>query len=92
MQADSPYRANMNDLSKIFVKNNQGKMLPITSVITTKNIVGPYKLTRFNMYPAITFNGIASEGVSSGQAMNALEKISEKELPKDMGFAWSGTS
>ena len=92
MQADAPYRANMNDLSKVFVKNNQGRMLPLTSVITTKNIVGPYKLTRFNMYPAITFNGVASEGVSSGQAMNALEKLSDAELPKDMGYAWSGTS
>ena len=44
-------------------------MLPLTSVITTKNLVGPYKLTRFNMYPSITFNGVAAQGVSSGQAM-----------------------
>ena len=57
MQADAPYRATMSDLNKIYVKNNQGKMLPITSVITTKHVVGPYKLTRFNMYPAITING-----------------------------------
>ncbi len=92
MQADSQYRANMGDLSKIYVKNNQGKMLPITSVISTKHMVGPYKLTRFNMYPAITFNGTPAEGVSSGSAMNAMEKISASTLPKDMGYAWSGTS
>ena len=92
MQADASYRANMNDLSKVYVKNNQGKMLPITSVITTKNIVGPYKLTRFNMYPAITYNGTSPAGVSSGQSMNAMEKISEEVLPKNMGYAWSGTS
>ena len=92
MQADAPYRANLNDLSKIYVKNNQGKMLPITSVVTTKNMVGPYKLTRFNMYPSITYNGITASGVSSGEAMNAMEEISDLNLPKDMGYAWSGTS
>jgi len=92
MQADAPYRANLGDLSKIYVKNNQGKMLPITSVITTKNLVGPYKLTRFNMYPSITYNGVTANGVSSGEAMMAMEKISEENLPKDMGYAWSGTS
>lgn len=92
MQADAPYRANLGDLSKIYVKNNQGKMLPLTSVVSTQNLVGPYKLTRYNMYPAITYNGTTPNGVSSGQAMNAMEKISEKILPKDMGYAWSGTS
>ena len=92
MQADSPYRATLNDLNKVFVKNNKGQMLPITSVITTKNIVGPYKLTRFNMYPSITFNGLTPNGVSSGEAMNEMEKISDDILPKNMGYAWSGTS
>ena len=92
MQADSPYRATLNDLNKIYVKNNKGQMLPITSVINTQNIVGPYKLTRFNMYPSITFNGLTPNGVSSGQAMDAMERISEEILPKNMGYAWSGTS
>ena len=92
MQADAPYRATMGDLSKIYVKNNQGKMLPITSVITTKHIVGPYKLTRFNMYPAITINGTPANGVSSGKAMAEMESISNETLPADMSFAWSGTS
>jgi Cu/Ag efflux pump CusA len=92
MQADSKYRATLEDLSKVYVKNNQGKMLPLTSVISTKNIVGPYKLTRFNMYPSITFNGLTPSGVSSGEAMAEMEKISDEILPKDMGYAWSGTS
>ncbi|MBE7711023.1 MAG: efflux RND transporter permease subunit [Cyanobacteria bacterium SIG31] len=92
MQADAPYRATMGDLNKVYVKNNQGKMLPITSVITTKNIVGPYKLTRFNMYPAITINGTPANGVSSGKAMEEMEILSDKNLPKDMSYAWSGTS
>ena len=92
MQADSEYRATMDDLSKIYVKNNQGKMVPITSVITTENIIGPYSLARFNLYPSITINGVAAQGVSSGTAMKEMEKISDRVLPNDMGYAWSGTS
>ena len=92
MQADAPYRATLDDLNKIYVKNNQGKMLPITSVISTKNVVGPYKLTRFNLYPAITINGTPANGVSSGTAMKSLEELSADILPKNMGYAWSGTS
>ena len=92
MQADAPYRATLGDISKIYVKNNSGKMLPISSVITTENIVGPYMLSRFNMYPAITINGNPASGVSSGDAMKAMSEISDKVLPKDMDYAWSGTS
>ena len=92
MQADAPYRETLDDLSKIYVKNNQGKMVPITTVISTTNIVGPYLLNRFNMYPSIVINGNPAPGVSSGDAMKAMTKISDEILPKDMDFAWSGTS
>lgn len=92
LQADSPYRAKISDINKIYVKNNYGKMVPLSSVISTKNIVGPYTRTRFNMYPAITINGNTRPGVSSGKAMETMEKISDEILPEDMGFAWSGTS
>lgn len=92
MQADAPYRATMDDLNKIYVKNVQGKMVPLTSVITTKDIIGPYSLTRFNLYPSITVNAAGAPGVSSGKAMKAMEELSEKILPEDMGYAWSGTS
>ena len=92
MQADAPYRATMDDLSKIYVKNNQGKMLPITSVITTENLVGPYTLYRFNLYPSVMINASMTGGVSSGTGMKALEDLSAKILPKDMDYAWSGTS
>ncbi len=92
MQADAPYRATMGDLGKIYVKNNAGKMVPIKSVVKTENIVGPYLLNRFNMYPSIVINGNPANGVSSGDAMKAMAKISDEVLPKDMDFAWSGTS
>lgn len=92
MQADADFRKNINDIDRIFVRNKTGKMLPITSVLKVENVVGPYTRTRFNMYPAITINGSAKEGISSGQAMHIMEKLSDKVLPKDMGYAWSGSS
>ena len=92
LQADSDFREKPSDIDKIFVKNKLGKMVPLSSVVKIKNIVGPYSLTRFNMYPAITINGMARNGVSSGQAMDAMVRISDANLPKDMGYAWSGSS
>lgn len=92
VQADSQFREKVSDLDKVYVKNNLGRMVPLTSVIKVSNIVGPYTRTRYNMYPAITINGNPRQGVSSGKAMEIMEKISDKVLPEDMGFAWSGTS
>ncbi len=92
LQAQSPFRENVADLDKIFIKNNKGTMVPMSAVMNNDFIVGPYSLTRFNMYPAITINGQARPGVSSGQAMAEMERISDKVLPKDMGYNWSGNS
>ena len=92
LQADSTYREKIGDIDKIYVKNKMGSMVPLSSVVDVKNIVGPYSLTRFNMYPAITINGSARSGISSGQAMKKKKKLSEEVLPKDMGYSWSGSS
>ena len=92
MQAEDIFRATPSDIDKIFVKNNVGKMVPLSSVVDIKNVVGPYVRTRFNMYPAITINGTAKQGISSGQAMKIMEDLSDEVLPKDMGYAWSGSS
>lgn len=92
VQADAPYREKISDLNKIYVKNNFGKMVPLMSVVKISNIVGPYTRTRFNMYPSITINGSARSGVSSGKAMEMMEKISDEVLPDNMGYSWSGSS
>lgn len=92
MQADEEFRAKPADMDKIFVRSVSGKMVPLSAVITVKNIVGPYSITRFNMYRAVTMSGSAAPGVSSGVAMNTMEQLSNKLLPKDMTYAWSGVS
>lgn len=92
MQSDEDFRSKPEDISKIFVKNRNGKMVPLTAVVNVRDITGPYTLTRFNMYSAVTMNGNAAKGVSSGQAMKAMEKLSDEILPTNMGYAWSGIS
>lgn len=92
MQADAPFREKLSDMNKVYVKNNFGKMVPLNAVISTKEMVGPYSMKRFNMYSAITLNGSPANGVSSGSAMSAMATISDRVLPQDMDYAWSGTS
>lgn len=92
MQADSTYRDTMDDFNKVYVKNVAGKMVPLTSVVTTKDIIAPFELTRFNLYPSITVNAEVVSGMSSGSGMKAMENIANKILPNDMDYAWSGKS
>lgn len=92
LQADSEFREKPADIDKIYVKNKAGTMVPLSALVNITNIVGPYSLTRFNMYPSILINGQARNGVSSGQAMSTMENLSAEVLPKDMGYAWSGSS
>ncbi len=92
LQADEPYRKKLDDLSNICVKNKSGTMTPLKNLITLKNVTGPAIISRFNMYQAVTIQGSAPAGVSSGLAMNEMEKLSKKLLPKDMDFAWAGIS
>lgn len=92
MQGDEDFRAKPQDIDKVFVKNIHGKMVPLTSVVNIRDITGPYTLTRFNMYSAVTINGMPAKGISSGQAMKEMEKLSDEILPNNMGFAWSGIS
>ena len=92
LQADSEFREKPADLQGIYIKNRQGKMVPLTAVLKTKNVTGPYSLTRFNMYKAVTVNASLIPGKSSGSAMAKFEELADKVLAKDMGYEWSGNS
>ena len=67
-------------------------MVPLSSMVKFEPVVGPYSLTRFNMYNAVTINGQGAGSVSSGQAMKKMAEVSNRVLPRDMDFAWSGSS
>ena len=92
MQADWKYRKDLKSLDKIYVQSNQGKMVPLGSLIKVKTVLLPRGIERYNQYPSATVNAMAQNGVSSGDAMQALEDLANKVLPKGYTYAWSGTS
>ena len=92
IQADSQYREQKRNLERIYVRNNNGGMVPITTLVKLEDTTGPYTISRYNMYPAVLINGSAANNISSGQAMAEMEKLSDKYLNNDMGYEWSGTS
>ena len=92
VQADKEYRSSKQDISKLFVKNIDGKMVPLNALLKVENIIGPQNLTHYNMYRSIQINGAAAPGYSSGDSMNAMEEIADSVLPQTYGFEWSGMS
>jgi multidrug efflux pump subunit AcrB len=92
VQADKKYRSDKSDISKLFVKNKQGKMVPMSALITVKEEVGPQVLAHFNLYRSVQINGSAAPGHSSGEAMAAMEEIAKRVLPNTFGYSWSGMS
>jgi hydrophobic/amphiphilic exporter-1 (mainly G- bacteria), HAE1 family len=92
IQGDSPDRSDAADVSKIYVRNRQGEMVPLRSVADLRVVVGPQVITRFNNYRAVTINGGPRPGVSSGDALVAMEQVSAKTLPPGYAFEWSGTA
>jgi HAE1 family hydrophobic/amphiphilic exporter-1 len=92
LQAEGAYRSKAQDINQFYVRNNDGNMVPLASVVTTKQIFGPEYTNRFNLYRAAWVTGNAAPGYSSGQTMKALEEVAKEVLPRDMGFAWCDLS
>ena len=87
-QADSEFRMKPSDISKLKTKNLQGGMVPLGSLLSVKEISGPDKITRYNMYPAAEINGSTLPGVSSSQAITVMNKLLNAELPPGFDFEW----
>ena len=91
-QADTLYRNDIVDMDKYYVRNQQGTMLPLNSVMTYKVNESASLLSHYNLYRMAEFVGDAKPGFSSGQAIKALQETSEKVLPKGYGYEFSGLS
>ena len=92
MSADEQYRQTIDSIEKVYVKTADGKSAPLSTLVTIEPVVGPYNITRFNMYKSVQITGNPAKGQSSGDAIKEMEKLSKESLPSDAGFAWSGTS
>ncbi len=90
-QVDAPYRMLPKDLEKLYLRNNIGKMVPLSSFSSDRWAIGSPKLERFNGFPSVNIWGEPAPGYSSGEAMAAMEEIIAR-LPQGIGFDWTGLS
>ena len=92
MQAESEFRQEIRDIALLFVRNDQGAMVPLDTLTTAIPSSGTRFLQRFNLYRTAAFSGSPAPGASSGDALRALEEVAAEVLPADFGFEWAGQS
>jgi hydrophobe/amphiphile efflux-1 (HAE1) family protein len=85
-------RSDVSAIYKIYVRNRQGEMVPLRAIANVRIVLGPQVITRFNNYRAVTVNGGPAPGVSSGDALVAMDHVSRSTLPPGYSYEWSGTA
>ncbi|WP_348753483.1 efflux RND transporter permease subunit, partial [uncultured Aquincola sp.] len=91
VQADAPQRMQPDDLLRLNALNAKGQPVPLSAFATTRWITGPMQTVRYNGYPTMRIAGDAAPGVSTGQAMDEMERLA-RQLPPGFGFEWTGQS
>jgi HAE1 family hydrophobic/amphiphilic exporter-1 len=91
-QADTAFRSDIHAFSNYYVKNVNGEMIPLSTVVTYKLTESAPLISHFNIYRSAEIDGGAKAGYSSGQAIEALERVAAKVLPEGYGYDWSGLS
>ncbi|WP_430412597.1 efflux RND transporter permease subunit [Kordia sp.] len=89
-QAAPEYRRLPTDLEKLFVKNEEGEMVPYSAFMSIEKKLGPNEITRYNLYNSASIRGLPAPGFTSGDAIDAIKEVAAKELPKGYDIAWEG--
>jgi hydrophobe/amphiphile efflux-1 (HAE1) family protein len=92
VQAEAADRANVDDINRINVRSADGKMIPMRSLAEIRLVVGPPALIRYNNLRAVTIQGGPAPGISSGQALKAMEEVAAKTLPQGFAGEWTDTA
>jgi hydrophobic/amphiphilic exporter-1 (mainly G- bacteria), HAE1 family len=92
LEAEAPYRASADNIGQFYVRNNQGRSVPLSALTKIEHRVGPEFIIRYNEYRCAQINGSAATNYSSGQAMKALEEVFRETQPPEMGFDYFGMS
>jgi HAE1 family hydrophobic/amphiphilic exporter-1 len=92
VQADQKFRLDPEDIGRLEVRDNQGNMIPLSTVCKIERKLGPQVIPRYNLYPSAQITGSAAPGYSSGEALGLLEQMARQKLPSAMGFEWGGMS
>jgi multidrug efflux pump len=90
LQAEPKFRVTPEDIGTYYVKNRTGDMVPLSALVSTKYVIGPDLVTRFNNYPAIAINGAPAPGVSSGTALATIADVTKEVMPAGYGYEWAG--
>ncbi len=90
VQASPEYRLDTESLNNIFVRNAQGEKSPIGQYVSLERVYGSETLSRFNLFPCITVNGMPAEGYSTGQALQAIREVAAEQLPEGYGYEFGG--
>lgn len=91
-QAGPEFRKQPTDILNMFIKNEQGDMVPYSAFMKIKKTQGPNEITRYNLYISSLINGIPAKGYSSGDAINAIKEVAAQTLPRGYDIAWEGLS
>jgi hydrophobic/amphiphilic exporter-1 (mainly G- bacteria), HAE1 family len=92
LEAETPYRSNVGDLSQFYVRNSQGEMVPLSALAKFETRSGPEFTMRYDEYRSAEIVGTAAPGYSSDQAMDALKDVFKNTMPREMGYDWMGMS
>src|SRR5262244_1445846 len=92
VQADGQYRRNQPDITRLRVRNTSGEMVPIGTVAQLKDNTIPYRVRRYDLFPAAEVQGAAAPGVASGTALLRMEALAHQVLPQGIGFEWTDLS
>lgn len=92
VQAEASDRTNIDDIYRINVRSSEGKMIPLRSLAAARVVVGPAALIRYNNLRAVTVQGSPAPGMSSGQALNAMQTVAAKTLPQGYAGEWTDTA
>jgi hydrophobic/amphiphilic exporter-1 (mainly G- bacteria), HAE1 family len=92
IQAEGDYRTNIENIGQFYVRNSEGKTVPLAALTSVRNILGPEFTMRFNLYRSAQINASAAPGFSSSQAMKAMEEVFAQTMPREMGYDYSGMS
>ncbi|MBY0526431.1 MAG: multidrug efflux RND transporter permease subunit [Gemmataceae bacterium] len=89
IQADGQFRNRVEEVGQLKVRNNQGRMVPLSTLVDIREVGGPVMVLRYNMYPSAPVNGAARLTASSGEAIDTLEALAQRELPRTFDFEWT---
>jgi HAE1 family hydrophobic/amphiphilic exporter-1 len=92
MQADGEFRSDLEDLEQFYVRSSQGDMVPLSTLVTTRPVLGPDVAERYNLFRSATLRGNPAEGVSSGAAIGAFEQVADTTLAPGYRYEWTGSA